>query len=146
MGKGVHAARQEHTEQHKHIRALHGSWLLRRPALPTLTEPPAFFTPRVDSQDCACPVAGRAVLLLPMRPCHWALASQKTVSTGHRHQSHRAMSKRKRVFRFCLHGHVSFIPRISVPSMLPTFLLFLALGINTILLGDTDPKKNLGRN
>jgi hypothetical protein len=56
-------------------------------AFTTLTEPPPFFTPRVDSQDCAVqgagPVAGRPVLLLPMRPCHWALASQKSVRTGH---------------------------------------------------------------
>lgn len=62
-------------------------------ALTTLTEPPPFFTPRVDSHDCAVqgagPVAGRPVLLLPMRSCHWAFGFPAVCPhRPHRHQSH----------------------------------------------------------
>lgn len=114
-----------------HQRALHASSLAFTQALTTLTETtPAFFTPRVDSQElrqCRCRTGP---LLLPMRPCHWAFSSLSAVRTGrhkgtshahtHTHR-HRAMSERRRVsIRFCLHAPARFTYPIARDEMTQT--------------------------
>lgn len=110
-----------HTAQ-THQRALHASSLAFTQALTTLTETtPAFFTPRVDSQElrqCRCRTGP---LLLPMRPCHWAFSSlsaqaapKAPVAHTHTQREREAQSYERTEkgfllsIRFCLHAPARF--------------------------------------
>lgn len=99
--EGMRQGSMEHTLHHATPEHSMHAACIGQP-LTTLTEPPAFFTPPLDSQDCAgCRPSGRQagqwVLLLPMA----GHAIGRWLPPAHSLSSHAepyAMSGRKRVF------------------------------------------------